>query len=72
MFVVHHNLRTNGQPLGDIVPLDSVCQVVQFVPKFGHQVPPDMTSDNSLEIAREFYINSFADKETFHAILSYQ
>ena len=59
-------------PLGDIIPLDSVCQLIQLIPKFGVEVSGMMTGDNCLHVGHEFYINSFADKETFHAILSYQ
>ena len=72
MFVVQRRFRNNGRPLHDIVPLDNVHQVVQLIPKFGSRVPEGMTCDNSLEHGGEFYINSFADKETFHAILGYQ
>ncbi|KAG1816283.1 hypothetical protein EV424DRAFT_1325000, partial [Suillus variegatus] len=72
MFLVHRHLRLNQAPLGDIVPLDSVRQVIQLVPKFGAQIPPTMDCNNSLHLAHEFYVNNFADKETFHAILSYQ
>ncbi|KIJ59743.1 hypothetical protein HYDPIDRAFT_32958 [Hydnomerulius pinastri MD-312] len=72
MFLVHRRLRSNKLPLGDIIPMDSVRQVIQLIPKFGAAASPEMTCDNCLDVAREFYINSFADKETFHAILSYQ
>ena len=72
MFLVHRRFRSNGAPLGDIIAIDAVRQVVQLVPKFGALAAREMTCDNILDIAREFYINSFADKETFHAILSYQ
>lgn len=71
MFLVCHRLRSDGQHLGDIICLDDVCQVIQLVSKFGSSVPQLMTHDNSLELGGDFYINSFADKETFHAILSY-
>ncbi|KAI6009474.1 hypothetical protein F5J12DRAFT_718989, partial [Pisolithus orientalis] len=57
---------------GDIIPLDSICQVIQIIPKFGVKAPRGMTCDNCLDVECEFYINSFVDKETFHAILSYQ
>ncbi|KAG9308640.1 hypothetical protein JVU11DRAFT_11593 [Chiua virens] len=72
MFVVQRRLRSNGQRLGDVVRLDDVRDIVQLVPKFGGKVSPSVTRDNSLEIGQEFYVNSFADKEVFHAILSYQ
>lgn len=72
MFHVRRRRRSDGKALGDIVPLDDVDQVIQLIPKFDSRVPRDMTCNNSLEICEEFYVNSFADKETFHAILSYQ
>ncbi|KAI6039085.1 hypothetical protein EDC04DRAFT_2568878 [Pisolithus marmoratus] len=72
MFVVQRRFRSNGRPLGDIIPLDNVRQVIQLIPKFGVKAPREMTCDNCLDVGREFYLNSFADKETFHAILSYQ
>ncbi|KIK16619.1 hypothetical protein PISMIDRAFT_113019 [Pisolithus microcarpus 441] len=72
MFVVQRHIWNNGQALGDIIHLDDVHQVVQLIPKFSAQAPPEMTCDNSLEVGHEFYVNGFADKEIFHAILSYQ
>ncbi|KAG1724156.1 uncharacterized protein EDB91DRAFT_1239997 [Suillus paluster] len=72
MFSVQCRVQSNHDPLGDIVPLDSVCQVIELIPKCGREVPLSMNRDNSLQLAREFYVNNFADKETFHAILSYQ
>jgi len=61
-------------PLGDIIPLDSVRQVIQLVPKFSLKAPSEMVGDNCLHlpVGCEFYNNSFADKETFHAVLNYQ
>lgn len=72
MFIMHGQRRSDGQYLGNIVLLDNVCQVVQLIPKFGARALLNMTCNNSLEIVKEFYVNSFADKEMFHAILSYQ
>ena len=74
MFLVHQHFQSNGMPLGDIIPLDSVCQVIQLIPKFSLKAPSEMVGDNCLHLPAgcEFYINSFADKETFHAVLNYQ
>ncbi|KAH7908791.1 hypothetical protein BJ138DRAFT_1012076, partial [Hygrophoropsis aurantiaca] len=73
MFLVKRRFRSNDQPLGDIVPMDSVRQVLQLVPKFGSSdVSEEMTCDNVLDVCREFYVNNFANKETFHAILNLQ
>jgi hypothetical protein len=72
MFLVQCHIQLNHKPLGDIVPLGSVRQVIELIPKFGQEVPSSMNCDNSLQLAHEFFVNNFADKETFHAILSYQ
>ncbi|KAG1877527.1 hypothetical protein F4604DRAFT_1580762, partial [Suillus subluteus] len=72
MFLVQRCIRSNRDPSGDIVPLSSVHQVIELIPKFGREVPLSMNCNNSLQLAREFYVNNFADKETFHTILSYQ
>ncbi|KAG1802576.1 hypothetical protein EV424DRAFT_1331381 [Suillus variegatus] len=72
MYLVHRCIHLNNTALGDIVPLESVRQVIQLIPKFGREVSAAMNCDNSLQLAREFYVNNFADKETFHVILSYQ
>ena len=48
----------------------AVCQLIQLIPKFGVKASDMMImGDNCLYVGHEFYINSFADKETFHAIL---
>lgn len=68
MFSMCRRFWSGNRFMGDIVRLDDVCQVIQLVPKFGPTVPPAMTCDNSLEVVTDFYVNSFVDKETFHAI----
>ncbi|KAH0838797.1 hypothetical protein J3R83DRAFT_7194 [Lanmaoa asiatica] len=72
MFLVQCWRRRNGRCLGNVVPLDSVRQIVQLIPKFSAKALQNMTCNNSLEIVKEFYVNSFTDKEMFHTILSYQ
>lgn len=72
MFVLNRHRRADGTRVGDIVALTDIREVVELVPKFGRQMRPDLNCNNSLEIMDTFYLNNFADKETFHAILSYQ
>jgi hypothetical protein len=72
MFSVHRHFRSNGTRMGDVLPLQNIQQIVQLIPKFGAVADPAFTMNNSAEIGREYYLNNFADKETFHAILSYQ
>lgn len=72
MFIVNRHFRSNGTRMGDIIRMKDIRDVLELVPVFGANMRDDMNSDNSLEIAKSYFINNFADKETFHAILSYQ
>ena len=72
MFLLHRHLRTNGTRMGDITRLVDVREVVELVPCYGAKMDEDLNLDISLELADSFYMNNFADKETFHATLSYQ
>jgi len=72
MFMLNRHLRANNARMGDIFCLKDVRDIVQLVPQFGVRMDDWLTSNNSLEIPDTFYLNNFADKENFHAILSYQ
>ncbi|KZP15179.1 hypothetical protein FIBSPDRAFT_750832 [Athelia psychrophila] len=72
MFVVNRHLRNDGTRVGDIFKLVDICEFVELVPKYGRTMPAHINSDNSLELMHSYYINHFASKETYHAILSYQ
>lgn len=72
MFVVNRHLRHDRSRVGDIYKLTDVCEFVELVPKFGKSIADDINSNNSLERMSSYYINHFAAKETYHAILSYQ
>jgi hypothetical protein len=72
MFLLHRHLRSNGTRMGDTARLIDVREVVELVPRYGAKMDGRLNSDTSLEFSDSFYMNNFADKETFHAILSYQ
>ena len=72
MFVLQRHFRSDSQTyMGDIFNLDCVVLPVQLVPRF---VSNDrrLTRDTSLHLSTSFFLNNFASKENFHAILSYQ
>ena len=71
MFVLIRHLRSNGSHIGDIFRLTDIMEIVELVLQFGAKMDNHITCNNSLEIPDTFYLN-FADKENFHAILSYQ
>jgi hypothetical protein len=72
MFLLHRHLRSNRSRMGDIMQLTDIREVVELVPRFGARMDEQLNCDNSLDIPESFYLNNFADKETFHAILTYQ
>ena len=72
MFLLHRHLRANGARMGDIVRLTDVREVVELVPRFSARMDHAVDCDNCPETSDSFYLNNFADKETFHTILSYQ
>jgi hypothetical protein len=72
MFELHRHLRANGTRMADIVRLTDVRELVELVPVYGQKMADQFNCDTSLELADRFYLNNFASKDTFHAILSYQ
>ncbi|KAG8800253.1 hypothetical protein FRC16_003303 [Serendipita sp. 398] len=67
MYVVSREDR-RGVRRGAIIPLDSIVRFVQLVPKFGATAHPILTAENSADVCRDFYVNSFADKEVYQAV----
>ena len=72
MFILRQHFRNDDTPMHDVIPLMSICEIVQLVPVFGAKMDTQFNSNTSLDLAQEFYLNNFANKNTFHAILSYQ
>ena len=58
--------------MSDVIPLTNVHEIVQLVPVFGTNINPNFDSNTSLDLVQEFYLNNFANKNTFHSILTYQ
>jgi len=68
MYVVSRQDR-DGMRDGALVPLESITRFVQLVPKFGSRIDRDvLTPANSMDICRDYYVNSFADKEIFQSV----
>jgi len=72
MFLLHQHMRSNGQRMGNIMQLTDVREIVELIPRFGVKMDNLLNKDSSLDIPDSFHLNNFADKEMFHAILSYQ
>jgi hypothetical protein len=67
--VRHSNPRVGGIPKGDIIPLSSVWQPVQLIPKFsGPEADKSLTCNNILEKCAAFYVNSFCDNQIYQTV----
>jgi hypothetical protein len=73
MFLLHRHFRTGGTTrVGDIIRLTDVREILELVPVYGSQMDLRLDCNTSLDLTNTFYMNNFASKETFHAILTYQ
>jgi hypothetical protein len=63
------NPRTGGIPKGDIIPISSLWQPIQLVPKFnGASADRSLTCDNILNKCTAFYVNSFCDNQIYQTV----
>jgi hypothetical protein len=60
--------RSNGDRMGDIIPLSQLRAPVNLVPRFGVIADKRLTAHNSMEHAAEFWLNEFWEKSTFFAL----
>ncbi|KAG2125423.1 hypothetical protein DEU56DRAFT_892650 [Suillus clintonianus] len=60
--------RSNGTRMGDIIPVSQLRAPVHLVPRFGATADTRLTAYNSMEHAREFWLNYFWDKHSFFAL----
>jgi hypothetical protein len=67
MYVVSR-LEEDGVRNSAIIPIASIARFIQLVPKFGSIAAPELMAHNSMDICRDYYINSFADKEIYQAV----
>jgi hypothetical protein len=51
---------------GAVVPLADVTHAVELIPVYGEKADTNISSAVSLEHYKHFFLNSFADKESYH------
>lgn len=68
MYRVKRMYRSSGVRFGEIIPLMNIWRQVQLVPKYGKSCPTNWTDNTATELATEFYVNCFSDKQTFQAV----
>ena len=65
MYVLRRANRSDGSPMGAVVPLYHLRRPIQLIPKFGGKADPALTSRTSFDSSRDFYLNHYFDKEDF-------
>ena len=70
LYLMRHALRTDRLHIGDVIPLSHCCMPIQLVPRFGTKADVRLTSRNSMEWSREFFLNTYFDKDTFQYLQS--
>ncbi|KLO05546.1 hypothetical protein SCHPADRAFT_839244, partial [Schizopora paradoxa] len=68
MFRLVRDLNPDSSRRGKIIRLTDIWRPIDVIPRFGDECPEEWTRDTSVESATEFYVNSFADKETFQDV----
>lgn len=68
MFRVVRSYTGNRRREGRIIRLIDIWRPVELIPVFGKKCPPNWNSTNAVESAKEFYVNSYSDKEVYQSI----
>ncbi|KAJ3004511.1 hypothetical protein NUW54_g4780 [Trametes sanguinea] len=67
LYKIARSLR-RGARLASIIPVENIARSCHLFPDFGAAVPREWTSSNVLEHCSTFYVNSFADRNTYKLI----
>ena len=70
MYVLRRAKRSDGSPMGAIVPLYHCHMPINLIPKFGERADPHLTAATSVENSREFFLNHYFDVEDFFHLRS--
>jgi hypothetical protein len=65
MYVLRRAFRSDGSPMGGIIPLYHLRMPVNLIPRFGAKASAHLTSRTSFDNSRTFFLNHYFDKEDF-------
>ncbi|KAI6095384.1 hypothetical protein EDD16DRAFT_1698718 [Pisolithus croceorrhizus] len=72
MYTICHMFIENADgsrcQVGTIIPILDILHAVELVPRYGVSADRDVTTETSLEVYDEFYLNSFSSKEFYYVI----
>ena len=65
MYMLKKATRSNGSPMGAIVPLYHCHVPVHLIPQFGDTANPYLAPQTSMEQSKAFFLNHYFDPEDF-------
>ncbi len=65
LYKVSRVLDEDRSRRGIVINLTDIWRAVDVVPAFGRSCPDNWNTENTVELAREFYINSFYEKSIY-------
>ena len=65
MYTLRRARRSDGSPMGGIIPLHHLRASVHLIPRFGEKADPCSTSRTSFDSSDIFFLNHYFDKEDF-------
>ncbi|KAI5996688.1 hypothetical protein EDD15DRAFT_2387099 [Pisolithus albus] len=68
MHILKRAMRSGGQHLGDVIPVSQIRTYANLIPRFGQHADACLTSFNSFKHCREFFLNKYFDKNSYHPL----
>lgn len=68
MHFLRRALRTNGQRVGEVIPITLIRSPAHLIPNFGREAHSRLTKFSSYECNNEFWLNKYWSKEAFYAL----
>lgn len=66
--VIRRALRSNGQALGEIIPLSQLRELVNIIPCFGARAQSHFTKSSSAHHSSTFFLNKYFTKDQYYAL----
>ncbi|KAI6100764.1 hypothetical protein EDD16DRAFT_1717073 [Pisolithus croceorrhizus] len=68
MHLLRQVVQSNGQQVGEVIPLTLIHSPAHLVPNFGQEAHPHLTCLSSYEFSNEFWLNKYWTKEFYYAL----
>lgn len=68
LHVLKRATRSNGELVGDVLPLSYIRSPVHLVPRFGKTANARLTRSTSYEFSTEFWLNRYWNKQIYYCL----